>query len=497
MAPDTGFSWPLRFLTDNPVAVLERLRQGYIEYLGFAADQVTDLHLLYALESGLLDRCAQAFPDPRVAPEIPIRVLLAAAIAGAFQGEYALWQLGAALHSPAVLAQLGINVEWLAPGEGLSRRGTQEEALFHPDTLRKLLCQLAACDRAAGRRPGESLLSWWNGTVGPTFLQHAGGGTAAWIVDCTKLLVNLANPRYEGSEAGKDEDGQPIRGYKLGLLSALIDTGRLIHQVGMAGVCASDHTVARPLLRGEPSPLAGPGTLLHDRGLIDGETITCLKRDLGVDVVFPLKSDMLSYRLALAQVTCQPQRWEAHPTRSKQELRRVEAIDGPWEECQVPLNASVVRERDEREPDGYRYWVFATTNLSRSARGIVRDYGSRSECEEDHRQTKGRDWEMDEFTSTQWVEVLFHVLLVLFAYNLCQLYGQTQKGQQFAGKTKRARQRQMRRERVTKWLVIADPYYAVLEGLDVTEVLLEAEGAPRERLRAVVKRLKASRKRKR
>jgi hypothetical protein len=58
-------------------------------------------------------------------------VLLAAGIAGALAGEYALSQAGAALHSPAVLAELGYNVAWLVPGEGLSRRGTEEEALFH------------------------------------------------------------------------------------------------------------------------------------------------------------------------------------------------------------------------------------------------------------------------------------------------------------------------------------------------------------------------------
>jgi hypothetical protein len=178
MAPDTPFSSPLRFLADNPVVVLERLRQGYLDYMGWAADQVTDFHLLYALESGLLDTCADAFPDPRLNPEIPIRVLLAAAIAGAFQGEYALCQLGVALHSPALLAQLGVNVQWLTPGEGLSRRGTQEEAVFHPDTLRKLLQQIAALDREAGRRPGESLLSWWNETVGPAFLRQAGVAAA-------------------------------------------------------------------------------------------------------------------------------------------------------------------------------------------------------------------------------------------------------------------------------------------------------------------------------
>jgi hypothetical protein len=491
MAPDTPFSSPLRFLADNPVVVLERLRQGYIDYMGWAADQVTDFHLLYALESGLLDTCADAFPDPRLNPEIPIRVLLAAAIAGAFQGEYALCQLGVALHSPALLAQLGVNVQWLTPGEGLSRRGTREEAVFHPDTLRKLLQQIAALDREAGRRPGESLLSWWNETVGPAFLRQAGGGSGAWILDCTKVRVNLKNPRYEGSDTSTDADGEPIRGYTVGLLSSLIDTGRLLTRVGWDTARAGETTLALPLVK-EASLLSPGETLLHDRGLIDGAVISCLKRDLGVDVVFPLKSEMLSYRLAVLMAEREPHRWEPHPTRPRQAIQKVEAIEGPWEECTVGLNGCVVREWNAAR-EAYDYWVFATTNLSRSGRGIIRDYEARAECEEDHRQVKGDDWELDEFTSTALGEILFHVLVVLFAYNLCQVYGQTAKGQRFAGKTKRARQRQVRRERVLRVLVIAEPYYAVLEHLDVSEVLLEAEGAPRERLRAVVRRLKTDR----
>jgi hypothetical protein len=490
MAPETGFASPLQWLTENPKLVLERLRQGYIEYLGFAVDQLTDFHLLYALESGLLDTCARAFPDPRLYPEIPSRVLLSAAVAGAFQGEYALCQLGVALHSPALLAQLGLNVQWLTPGDGLSRRGTQEESVFHPDTLRKLLKQIAARDREAGRRPGESLLSWWNETVGPAFLRQAGGGSGAWILDCTKVLVNLKNPRYEGSDTSTDEDGEPIRGYKVGLLSSLIDTGRLITRVGWDTARAGETTLALPLVT-EASLLSPGETLLHDRGLIDGAVISCLKRDLGVDVVFPLKREMLSYRLAVLMAEREPHRWEPHPTRHRQEIQKVEAIGGPWEECTVPLNGCVVREWDP-EREVYEYWVFATTNLSRSGRGMIRDYEARAECEEDHRQVKGDDWELEEFTSTALVEILFHVLVVLFAYNVCQVYGQTEKGERFAGKTKRARRRQMRRE-PAKWLVIAAPYYGVLEDLDVSEVLLEAEGAPRERLRAVVRRLKVER----
>jgi hypothetical protein len=493
MAPETGFDSPLQWYTENPVEVLKRLREGYMDYLGQADDRMTDLHLLAAIRSGLLDEWARAFPDPRWEPQIPIRVLLAAAVAGAFAGEYALCAAGPALHSPAVLAELGYNVAWLAPGQGLSQRGTQDQALFQSDTLRKLLKQLEAADQAAGLRPGQSLIDWFNETVGPALLRAAGGGTGAWIVDCTKLLVNLKNGNYEGSAVSQDEDGTPIRGYKLALLSSLVEEGRILVRIGWDDVRASDHPVARPLLGGD-TPLARGDTLLHDRGLIDGATISCLKRDLGVDVVFGLKSDLLSFRLALARVAGRPASpWRAHPTRKGQEILLARDIGGPWKELTVPLNGCVVRQWDQKEPEGYKYWVFASTNVRRTAAGIVLDYGTRSECEEDHRQIKGPNWEMDEFTSTCLVEILFHVVVVLIAYNLSQWYGQTTAGQRWAGKTKRARQREVRREQIVWLVVIVGSYYAVLEELEVAEVFLGVEGEAKERLRGTVKRLKAAR----
>jgi hypothetical protein len=493
MAPETGFDSPLQWYTENPLEVLKRLREGDLDYLGAADDRLTDLHLLAAIKSGLLDEWARGFPDPRWAPQIPIRVLVAAAVAGALAGEYALSAVGPALHSPAVLAELGYNVAWLAPGQGLSQRGTQAEGLFSSDTLRKLLLQIEAADRATGQRPGQSLIDWYNVCVGPAFLRAAGGGTGAWILDCTKLLVNLANGNYEGSAVATDEDGTPLRGYKLALLSALLREGRLITRIGWDSVRESDHPVARPLVAGA-TPLAAGDTLLHDRGLIDGATISCLKRDLGVDVVFGLKRNMLAARLAVAQAVCRPaSHWRPHPTQPGQEILRVDDIGGPWDELTVPINGCVVRQPDPKAPEGYRYWVFASTNGQRTAAGIVLDYGTRCECEEDHRQIKGRNWELDEFTSTRLVEILFHVVVVLIAYNLHQWYGQTLAGQRWAGKTKRARQREVRRER-TAWLVLlAGSYYAVLEGLEVAGELLAIEGPAKARLRATIDRLKAAR----
>jgi hypothetical protein len=487
MAASFDFRSPLLFLREHPEAVLSALRQGRVEAMDAAGDQVTDLHLLYALRSGLLAECAASFPDPRVHPEIPIAVLLTASIAGAFQGEYALRESGCALHSPALLAELGLNVAWLQPGNGLSRRGTDQEAVFHGDVLRKLLLQIAAWDQEAGRRPGESLITWWNQTVGPAFLRHAGGGTGAWIRDVTKLIVPLENRRYEGSEVASEEGKEPQRGYKLGLLSSLIDTGRLLVGVAWGGIRSHDLPLTRPLIQGADTPLSRGDSLREDRGLLDGAEITLLKRDLGVDVIVPLKREMLAFRLAVVQAEAHRHRWQAHPTRPKQEVQKVMEISGPWEECEVPLNGVVVREWNAEKQE-YEYWVFATTNLERSARGILRDYEARAECEEDHRQVKGPDWELDEFLSTRLVEILYHVLVVLFAYNLCQLYGQTEAGQRFAGKTKRARQRELRRQRIAQVVVVAGPYYAVLDWRVVAAELLSVEGEAKERLRALVER---------
>jgi len=490
MAAPSTFPAPLRLLAENPEAVLQELRQGYVDAVDWSTEQVVDAHILCALQSGLLAECARDFPDPRLEPEIPVLVLLTASVAAAFQGEYALCEAGCALHSPALLAQLGMNAAWLCAGQGLSRRGTQEEALFHPDTLRKLLLQIAELDRQAGRRPGESLLNWWNETVGPAFLRRVESSAGPWILDTTKLLVNLANPRYEGSDLTKDEDDHPQRGYKLGLLSALVDEGRLIAEVAWDTARAADVTLARSLLAA-PRLLEAKDKLLHDRGILDANMVSCLKRDLGVDTVFPLKSEMLAYRLAIFKVEERPHCWEPHPTRQRQEIQAAKEIGGPWEECAVPLNACVVREWQNKEGK-YRYWVFASTELERSGRGIIRDYEARSECEEDHRQTKGRDWEMDEFTSTTLVEILYHVIVVLFAYNLCQFYAHTQAGQRYARQTKRARLREQRRRGV-RVVVVAGDCYAILTMEDFTLEVLALEGEPKHRLQAKLQDLLAAR----
>ena len=98
--------------------------------------------LLFAIESGLLKTWAEAFPDPRSAPEIGMEVILPAHLAARFAGLYSMRKAGYVLRSARVLGALGYSVEVIDPAHGLSLRGTSDDKLFSGDVVRKLLVQM-------------------------------------------------------------------------------------------------------------------------------------------------------------------------------------------------------------------------------------------------------------------------------------------------------------------------------------------------------------------
>src|SRR3954452_8858939 len=126
----------------NGEAVRQALELGEIIHLDTASEELTDEFLLFALESGLLEQWAKAFPDPRICPEIGPEVILAASIAARFAGLYSMRKTGYVLRSARVLGALGYSVAVVEPGEGLSRRGTSDEAALSGDSIRKLLVKM-------------------------------------------------------------------------------------------------------------------------------------------------------------------------------------------------------------------------------------------------------------------------------------------------------------------------------------------------------------------
>ena len=296
----------IQILTQNPKKVLDALKLGEVETIELAVEQITDEFMIYGLRGGLIDELSKSFPDPRKECEITVKQILCAGIAGHFQDMYSISQSPYALlsfrrvteeqNSPTLLAELGLNVKVLLEGEGISRRGTKDNAPFNGDVVRKMMY---------GMTPTE-LIRWYNRHVGRAYLDQANYEPSIHILDCTDLEVNIENENYEGSgivkEKKKDAKGKVVekvkRGYKLGSLRSLLDDGGIITSIAFGAIQVHDLTLCKELLM--TSPYLKPGDMvIEDRGFLDGETISQLKKKRRVDVTIPLRSDMLAYEDSL------------------------------------------------------------------------------------------------------------------------------------------------------------------------------------------------------
>ena len=99
----------------NGDAVRQAIELGELVHLDTASEELTDEFLLFAIDSGLLSKWAEAFPDPRGEPEIGMEVILASHLAARFAGLYSMRKSGYVLRSASVLGALGYSVEVLEP----------------------------------------------------------------------------------------------------------------------------------------------------------------------------------------------------------------------------------------------------------------------------------------------------------------------------------------------------------------------------------------------
>jgi hypothetical protein len=510
----------IRLVARNGDAVRRSLERGEVLHLDTASEEITDEFLLFAINSGLLKQWAETFPDPRAWSEISSEVIIASEVAARFASVYSQRKSSYVLRSARVLGALGYSIEVLEPGEGISGRGTREESLYSEDVLRKLLgkleqeAEVSEQDRAAAvgggaevkvrerksRRAvkqenldeteaaarshavGEQLCAWYNRSVGPGLLKYArtGKGRRIHILDTTPIEVALESGNYECSGVVADDQGKLTRGYKLATLRTLLDTAGLLTQVAVGQIQTHDCKLCGPLLRSSPVLRAGD-LLLEDRGLIDGATITYLKAKRKVSVVVPLRSDMLSYAEAvkLAQMAGH---WEPHPSRQDQQIAFVRSVEHVWDECDVELNACVIRFFNKKKK-ALDYIVLVTTDPSLSAAWIVKHYEERPEIEADYEQLKSGDWLLEKLTSTRYSQIVFYLLTLVLSYSLYHLFANTQAGARFADKTRQAIAFEQLKTRRTHVIVYAGGYFEIFETLSFVHLVLLLSPAVQTRLR--------------
>lgn len=511
----------IRLVARNGEAVRQSLERGEVLHLDTASEEVTDEFLLFAIKSRLLRQWAAGFPDPRTWSEITCEVILASEIAARFASIYSQRKTGYVLRSARVLGALGYSVEVLEEGAGLSGQGTGEDQLYSGDVLRKLLgkaekqvvvtkedqaaamnggAEVKVRNRASRRAVKEpeldeadaaarshavarGLADWYNRTVGPGLLEYAqtGNGRRIHILDATKIVVELERGTYECSGVVKDaDDGQLKRGYKLATIRTLLETAGIITQVAIGQIQTHDCKLCEPMLKNCTVFRAGD-LLLEDRGFLDGEMITFLKCEREVDVIVPLRHGMLSYEEAVKLATMANQ-WQPHPTRSEQQIAFVRGVEHVWDECEVPLNACVIRFFNEKKK-ALDYIVLVTTDPSLNAKWIVKHYQQRPEIEQDYEQLKSGGWLLGKLSGTRYSQIVFYVLTVVLSYSLYQLFSNTAAGSRFAGKTRQAIAFEQLKTHRTHVIVYAGGYFEIFETLSFVYLVLNLSPGVQTRLR--------------
>jgi len=278
----------------------------------------------------------------------------------------------------------------------------------------------------------------------------------------------------------KNDDGTYARGYKLATLRTLLDSAGLLSQVALAAIQVHDIALCRPLLEKAPVLRAGD-LLLEDRGFIDGATVSHLKRQRRVDVILPLKTNMLATQEAM-QLADVADQWEAHPSRADQTIALVRGVEHMWAECEVPLNACVIRFWNKRKKRA-DHIVLVTTDLKLSASWMVRHYEERPEIEQDYEQMKSGGWQLKKLSSTRYSEIVFYVLTVVLSYSLYHLFANTQAGTRFADKTRQAIAFEQLRTQRTHIIVYAGGYFEIFETLSFIQMVLHLSPPVQERLR--------------
>jgi hypothetical protein len=340
------------------------------------------------------------------------------------------------------------------------------------------------------------------------------------ILDCVKQPVNIKNSNFELSTVINYE-GKPMRGYKMGVLRCVTETGNSIIEYLI------DDTLSKndmSLVEDEITNYDGFSEgdyLLADRGFAKIEFIVNLvKRD--INVIIPVKKNMDIFKecVKLAQKN---NSWQKHPNpkRKGQEIMLINNLKGLWisekdknkkpekmMDNAIDFSACVIRiEKDKNkdlikaatkidddtdavyEDDKYIYLVITSTNTNLTAAQIIRYYEMRPEIEEDFRQLKDI-WKMCTFTSTKYVFVMCQICMTFLAYNLFNMFKTSEKGIKFLYKSIKKISAEEQRDRVpfneTNYLIVSGEYYDIFSGIELLDLYAACPKKIQEKIKSLI-----------
>jgi len=537
----------------NDAFVIEAFRRGEFDYLE-AAGEVSEANFFRAITSKkILEKLAATYPSPRKKHDVPIWVYIASDISMRFHGEHHFAAYPYVVRSGGLMEAFGPQM-----GQKVTHPQTGDVTLVcegfndKNDYDRETPCDQDYLRKTARATDAEDLQSWFNrDVVGILKQHHALDPEGIFIGDASYLFVP-DNSNYEGSSRLLfDEHNHPVdsksltpqerarcqwrRCYKLVSLIHTNRAGEFFLYAGLQVASGADHEC--PILyRLVEQFVAAHGKgvmkrLILDRGFLDGPAIGRCKKEWGIDVLIPARSNMdvfvdvvglaearklsfqpwvrprpetrpvplhrpervrkreqarqrtLARRKAEAQAAAEP--IDLSKVVARSEVAVVEKVES-FSTCSVALNVVVNR---EIYGDGHHeYWVLLDTAPVSEPGRVRQDYMLRTHIEERHRQLKCFS-DLEAFTSRAFSLVVHQVVFVLLTYSLLQWF-LLRSGRKELNPRTRTRIMQLLRPTVTVIVLYYQNYVAYLSPLEHQELVLTLDEEARKKILAKTRRLR-------
>jgi Transposase DDE domain len=457
---------------------LDSLKKGEIERVRVSQNLPVDRIVSFGLTEGFLPSGLKQFPDPRKYWEVPIDVVLLPQILQRLNDEHSLLLAPYMLNSSELITKLGYNARIMK--ERFNDRNIHpRKTIFHGETLKHLLL---------GMKP-EALFDWFNQGWLPIWRANSPGRTHQYILDGMRIEVpaHLAK-KYQNCGCVENEDRTYSYGYKAVWLQEIIDHKGVIVSLKIVPIQVHDLEAARGLV--DQFPFEEGATLIADRGFIDGEWITHLKKDRKVDLFIPLRRNMQATRAAIAMAENR-NLWQPHPTREKQQIAEFTAEDGGlfWKECPVLTTGVLARwTKKDGTPDEV---LFVTTKERQSGRNILATYDQRAEIEESHRQVKENQG-IETLPSKKFVHVVFRIIMGVIAFNLMNLFLNSEHCKSFEEYSLKSLRQKRVEEDNPKIIIYAKDTFAVLRMLEFIPIILRLEKTVQKKLARLFENLNLS-----
>ena len=207
-------------------------------------------------------------------------------------------------------------------------------------------------------------------------------------------------------------------------------------------------------------------------GFLSREMTNYLKTERTVDTYIPARENMDIFKDAVPLAVASG-KWQKHPDKKRkdQEIQLVKSLGPLWAsdtpEKDVPVNACVVH---DKKAD--KFFVFMTTDTTKTARQIIQIYELRPEIEEDFRQMKDF-WKLSSFKSTKYNYITFHIIMTLAGYLFFQIYKNLEEGQAYTGKSLPAVAKNYKETKPKEVVVYVGQYFGIFPFLEFLKIYAE------------------------